>query len=263
MAIAFIILGFIAGIASGMFGIGGGLIIVPVLTVLFGFGQKEATGTSLAVILLPVSLFAVINYYRAGHLKVQSAAWVAAGIVVGSIVGAWVAIKLPVNDLKHLYGFFLLWMAWRFFEPRKFYAERRGGKAAAPPAPAADQRFIGTGLAFGLLVLGFAAGIGAGLFGIGGGVIIVPVLMSLFNFEQREAVGTSLAALLLPVGLGAVIQYYNDNLLNLTVAALIALGLVGGAFAGAKIALGLPTATVKRLYGVFLFLVALRFIFSG
>jgi uncharacterized membrane protein YfcA len=262
MAIAYIILGFVAGIASGMFGIGGGLIMVPVLTLLFGFGLKEANGTSLAVILLPVSLFAVINYYRAGHLKIQTAAWVAAGIVVGSIVGARVAIDLPVDILKRVYGLFLLWMAWRFFEPRKFYAERRGRLAAAPPAPAADQRPIGTGLALGLLVLGFFAGIGAGLFGIGGGVIIVPILMSLFSFEQREAVGTSLAALLLPVSLGAVIQYYNDNLLNLSVAALIAIGLVVGAFAGAKIALGLPTATVKRLYGVFLFLVALRFIFG-
>ncbi|MBZ0289332.1 MAG: sulfite exporter TauE/SafE family protein [Anaerolineae bacterium] len=112
-----------------------------------------------------------------------------------------------------------------------------------------------------LLVLGLGAGVLSGMFGIGGGVIIVPALVALLHFDQKQAVGTSLAALLLPVSLGAVISYYQSGLLDLVVAVLVALGLVGGAFAGAKIALSLPSVTVKRLYGIFLLFVALRFIF--
>jgi hypothetical protein len=262
MAIALILVGLVAGIASGMFGIGGGVIIVPALTTLLGFGLKQAVGTSLTVILLPVSLFAVIAYYRAGQLKINTAAWVAGGIILGAVIGAKIAIDLPTDTLKRLYGIFLLWMAWRFAEPRKFYAERWGRQPVMPAAARTAEPPVGAQLAAGLLILGFVAGIASGLFGIGGGVVIVPVLVALLNFDQKQAVGTSLAALLLPVGLGAVIQYYNEQLLDLGVAALVALGLVVGAFAGAKIALGLPSSTVKRLYGIFLLFVGLRFIFG-
>jgi uncharacterized membrane protein YfcA len=74
------------------------------------------------------------------------------------------------------------------------------------------------------------------------------------------AVGTSLGAQLLPVGIASVISYYNAGKLEVGPAALVAVGLVFGAFAGAKIALGLPSATVKRLYGIFLLFMGIRFL---
>ena len=86
--VALLILGVAAGILSGMFGIGGGIVIVPILTTFFGFEFLTATGTSLSVLLLPVSLFAVIAYYRAGMLKIPVAAWVGGGIIFGSWIGA-------------------------------------------------------------------------------------------------------------------------------------------------------------------------------
>jgi uncharacterized membrane protein YfcA len=253
---ALILVGLIAGVASGMFGIGGGVIIVPALTVLLGFGLKAAVGTSLAALLLPVSIFAVIAYYRAGKLRLSTAAWIAFGLIFGAYVGAQIALSLDTKTLQRLYGLFLLYMAWRFTEPRKWWAEYRGngGPKAAEEIEAQVAWYI-------LLVVGLGAGVLSGMFGIGGGVIIVPALVALLHFDQKQAVGTSLAALLLPVSLGAVISYYQSDLLDLAVAGLVALGLVGGAFAGAKIALSLPSVTVKRLYGLFLLFVALRFMF--
>jgi uncharacterized membrane protein YfcA len=258
MLLIYLLVGFIAGIASGMFGIGGGVVLVPALTVLFSFGLKQAVGTSLAAQMLPVSLFAVIAYYRAGKLKISTAAWVAAGLVFGSTTGARIALGLDTHTLQQLYGVFLLYMAWRFFEPRKFIAERRGVIAPKP-----IDESVKDAAWYILLVVGFGAGILSGMFGIGGGIVIVPALMALLNFDQKQAVGTSLTALLLPVAIGAVAQYYQQGLLDVAVAAMVAIGLLTGALAGARIALSLPSSTVKRLYGIFLLLVGLRFIFFG
>ncbi|MDX2139978.1 MAG: sulfite exporter TauE/SafE family protein [Chloroflexota bacterium] len=258
MAVWLLLLGFIAGIASGMFGIGGGVIIVPVLVAL-GFTLTQATGTSLAALLAPVGIFAVLAYYRAGKLNIATAAWIACGVIFGAVLGADLALSLPVETLQQLYGVFLLYAGWRFAEPRKWWAEWRG---KTPPAPAAAEPTVPLQARwYWLLILGIVAGVASGMFGIGGGLIIVPALVSLMGFEQKAATGTSLAVLLLPVSLGAVWRYYEANLLDIGVAALVALGLIGGAFAGARIALSLPSVTIRRLYGLFLFAIAVRFIF--
>jgi uncharacterized protein len=253
---ALLIVGVIAGVASGMFGIGGGLVIVPALTVLLGFTQLAANGTSLAALLMPVSIFAVIAYYRAGLLKISVAAWVAVGLFVGGYLGGTLAIDLPADILKRLYGIFLLYMAWRFAEPRKWIAAIR-----SKTAPSTEVEPENESIWYVLLIVGFIAGIMSGLFGIGGGAIIVPALVALLRFDQKRAVGTSLAALLLP-NIPVVIPYFRSGNLNFETAIFVALGLIGGAFAGAKIALRLPSTTVKRMYGIFLLFVALRFIFS-
>jgi uncharacterized membrane protein YfcA len=255
MFLVLILVGLIAGVFSGMFGIGGGVVIVPALAILLGFDLQEAVGTSLAALLMPVGVFAVMAYYRAGQFNIRVAALVAAGLVFGSIAGANVALSLPIDTVERLYGVFLLVMGWRFAEPRRWLAERRGLAQPVPPTEGEAR-----GVWWVLLLVGLAAGVLAGMFGIGGGVVIVPALVGLLRFDQKAAVGTSLGALLLPVSAGAVLSYYQDGKLDPGTAALVALGLVGGAFIGAKIALGLPSKTVKRLYGVFLLFVALRFL---
>jgi uncharacterized membrane protein YfcA len=255
-AVALVILGIAAGMLSGMFGIGGGVVIVPALTILMGFELQQAIGTSLAVLILPVSFFAVLAYYRARLLNIKSAMFVAAGLIVGAVFGAQLALNLPEDALQRLYGFFLIWVGWRFIEPRKLIAVRRGKAPAAKqedPIPVNAAWYV-------LLGVGLVAGVASGLFGIGGGLVIVPALVGLLHYDQKRAVGTSLAALLPPVGLGAVISYYEVDKVRLPVAALIASGLVFGAFLGARIAIGLPSATIKRMYGVFLIVISLRFI---
>lgn len=271
--IGLLLLGVIAGVASGMFGIGGGVVIVPALIGLFGFELTQATGTSLAALLMPVSIFAVLAYYRAGKLTIRTAAWIALGLLISSYIGAEIALGLPTATLQRLYGFFLLYVAWRFAEPRKWIAEIRREREAravavaagsAPPrkgAAVVEEPTPSKGAWYWLFGVGLLAGIFSGMFGIGGGLIIVPVLVALLNFDQKAAVGTSLAALLLPVALPAVLRYYQDGKIDIGYAVLVAVGLLFGAFGGARLALALPTATVKRLYGIFLLVMAIRFIF--
>jgi uncharacterized membrane protein YfcA len=257
--LALLLLGVAAGILSGMFGIGGGIVIVPLLTLFFGFDLQSATGTSLGALLMPVALFACIAYYRAGRLKIPVAIWVAGGLVLGSWVGAQIAFGLPTKTLQLLYGLFLIYVSWRFGEPRKWLAARRSGTptaSAVVEAEAEAKWYL-------LLIVGAVAGVASGLFGIGGGLVIVPALVGLLHFDQKMAVGTSLGALLLPVSLPAVLTYYNEGKLQIETSLLVAVGLLFGAFAGARIALGLPSTTIKRLYAIFLLVVAVRFILQS
>lgn len=261
LTVGLLILGLIAGILSGMFGIGGGLIIVSSLVVFMDFSLKAANGTSLAVLLLPVGIFACIEYYRAGKLKLLAAGGVALGLLLGAWFGARIALGLDTLVLKQIYGIFLLFMAWRYISPRQWWREYRGTKT--DPVKEGTEIDLRQPRILALLVaIGFAAGIASGLFGIGGGVVIVPALTALLGFELKLATGTSLGALLLPVGLPGVIEYANAGLIDATRVLPIAIGLAIGAIFGARFALGLPAKTVRRLYGIFLLVIGIRFILN-
>ncbi len=109
-----------------------------------------------------------------------------------------------------------------------------------------------------LLAIGLAAGVLSGLFGIGGGVLIVPALVYFAGLPFKTATGTSLGALLLPVGLLGAMTYWKAGNLDARAALLVALGLFVGAYFGARIAQDTPPATLQRLFALFLVLVAVR-----
>lgn len=112
------------------------------------------------------------------------------------------------------------------------------------------------------LAIGLGAGVLSGLFGIGGGVVIVPALIFLARMEPQQATGTSLASLLLPVGALGAWEYYKDGRVNLLAAALIAGGLFLGAGVGARYALTLSPQALRRAFAVFLLLIAVRMWFT-
>lgn len=113
-----------------------------------------------------------------------------------------------------------------------------------------------------MLALGLAAGVLSGLFGIGGGLVIVPALAVVFGFPIKTAVGTSLFALLLPTGLLGVIEYWRNGNLRPLAGLCIALGLFVGAYFGARFASTISQLAVKRLYAVFLLVIAVYFLVS-
>src|SRR5947209_8233968 len=113
-----------------------------------------------------------------------------------------------------------------------------------------------------LLTIGLTAGILGGLFGIGGGVIMVPALLYLLKADQLTANGTSLAAQVLPVGLLGAVEYYRHGHVEVKWALLIAVAFFIGAYFGARFSLGLPVDWMRRGYAVFLVAVGLRMLFS-
>ncbi|HBY64737.1 MAG TPA: permease [Solibacterales bacterium] len=114
-----------------------------------------------------------------------------------------------------------------------------------------------------LLAIGLVAGVFAGMFGIGGGLVIVPALLFLMKMPELQAIGTSLAALIPPVGLLGAIAYYRAGHINVKYALIIAAGLFIGAYFGAKIVLGLPPTAIRRLYAAFLLIIAGRMLILG
>jgi uncharacterized membrane protein YfcA len=114
----------------------------------------------------------------------------------------------------------------------------------------------------GLLMIGIGAGVLSGMFGIGGGLVIVPALALIFGMKQHAAVGTSLGALLLPVGALSAWVYWKNGNLNIGYSALIALGLFLGAYVGARLVEPVSDITLRRMFGVFLILVSLRLIWG-
>jgi len=102
------------------------------------------------------------------------------------------------------------------------------------------------------VLIGIFAGVFSGFFGIGGAVILVPVLVYLFKFSQHYAQGTALAALLLPVGILAAIKYYQAGNINIKIALFISLGFFVGAFVGASLAHAVPNLVLKKLFGALL-----------
>ncbi|MDB4914875.1 MAG: putative rane protein [Gemmatimonadetes bacterium] len=108
------------------------------------------------------------------------------------------------------------------------------------------------------LAIGVGAGVLAGIFGIGGGIVIVPALVLLARMPASTAVGTSLAAILLPTGILGVWQYYKAGHVNVTASVCIALGMLAGVYFGARIGLTLSPVTARRAFAVFLVAVAGR-----
>jgi uncharacterized membrane protein YfcA len=103
----FVCIGLAAGVVSGMFGVGGGLIIVPALVLLAGFTQHRATGTSLMVLLPPVGIAAVLEYYRHGNVSVRAGIIIALALVAGAWVGAYFANKISGPHLRLSFGVFM------------------------------------------------------------------------------------------------------------------------------------------------------------
>ncbi len=128
-----LLLGALAGVLGGMFGIGGGLVIVPVLVLAFGMDMKTATGTSLFALIWPVGLLAVLEYGRNHKLRVDYGAWIALGLFLGAYFGARITIALPAATLKRLYGVFLVLAG-------AYYLWQPIGKPKAPAGPAAEAR---------------------------------------------------------------------------------------------------------------------------
>jgi len=105
------LLGIVAGILSGVLGIGGGVIIVPALIFLFGMNQHQAQGTTLAMLVPPIGILAAYTYYRQGYVQILPAVFLAAGFFVGGLLGAKFAVHLSSTTLSRIFGIALLAIA--------------------------------------------------------------------------------------------------------------------------------------------------------
>jgi len=113
----------------------------------------------------------------------------------------------------------------------------------------------------GLLLVGLAAGMLSSMVGIGGGLVIVPSLVFFFAFSQKMAQGTSLALLLPPIGILAVMNYYKAGYVDFKIAAVLAISFILGSYLGSKLALGVPDTILRKIFGLVLGVVSIKYLF--
>ena len=224
--LASIVAGGCGGFLSGLFGIGGGIVLIPLLALSLRLNQHQAQGVTLAAMLLPNGLPAVLHFRRLG-IRVPWAlvAQLTGGFVVAVWAGARVACLIP--DLPLRWGFSLLLVAMAV---RTFLQKPRPAQPLTPGSvPAASA---GWGIA-----IGAAGGLASGLLGIGGGLIMVPLLVGRLKLNQHEAQAASLTLMLAPIGLPGVWVYAHSGvgILWLPMAG-VAVGFMLGAYGGALVA---------------------------
>jgi hypothetical protein len=239
--------GLLAGLLSGVFGIGGGVVLVPMLGLVLGLGQHDAQGMTLAILLLPVGLAAVVEYHRAGYVRWRLVLPLVAGFLLGVWLGSEAATAVPERPLRLVFVAFLVVLAVRNWRA----AGSRGGAGGAAPARPPRLAVVHA------LWIGAVGGAASGLLGIGGAVLMIPLLVAVLGLKQHEAQGTSLAVMLPPVGLPGVLVYAaaRGGLPWLVVACVAGGFLLGGAF-GARAARRVKGPALIRGFSVFQLAVA-------
>jgi uncharacterized membrane protein YfcA len=234
-------IGLVAGLMSGLFGVGGGTVIVPLLVLALAFDQRRAAGTSLAAI-VPTATVGVISYALHGSVAWIPALLLAAGAVAGAQIGTWLLPRLPITVLRWIFVGFLVAVMVSLF-------------IVIPSRDAVLELTVLSGI--GLVVLGLVTGITAGLIGVGGGIIVVPALMLLFGTSDLVAKGTSLL-MMIPTALSGTIGNIRRANVDIPAAAVI-----GGA-ACTTTALGAWLATLidpfagNVLFAVFLVVITVQ-----
>ncbi|WP_062202656.1 sulfite exporter TauE/SafE family protein [Demequina salsinemoris] len=204
LVLACIGVGLLAGTLSGLFGVGGGIVIVPMLSLLLGFDHRLAAGTSLAAI-VPTATVGVVSYATHGSVAWIPALIIAAAAVVGAQGGTWLLHRLPLDALRWGFIAFLGFVVVMLFVV----------------VPSRDAGFDLTWLsALGLIGVGLFAGVLSGLLGVGGGIIVVPALMLLFGTSDLLARGTSLLMMIPTAASGTVGNLRRGNV-NVPVALIV------------------------------------------
>lgn len=111
LILGLLLLGLVAGVFSGIVGIGGGIILVPALVYIFGLSQHQAQGTSLGMLMLPVGILAVMQYYRQGFVDYKLIAFIAIGFVAGGYLGGKLAVTIPETLIKRIFALFMIAVA--------------------------------------------------------------------------------------------------------------------------------------------------------
>lgn len=234
-----IAIGLAAGLLSGLFGVGGGTVIVPLLLLFLRFEQRLAAGTSLAAI-VPTATVGVVSYAVHGSVAWIPALILAAGAVVGAQIGAWLLARLPQNALRWGFIGFLLVVIVMLFVV----------------VPSRDAELELTVLVVVALAgLGLFTGIMAGLLGVGGGVIVVPALMFLFGTSDLVAKGTSLL-MMIPTAISGTVGNIRRRNVDLPAAALIGVAACTTTALGAWIATLLDPFAANVLFAAFLTFIA-------
>jgi uncharacterized membrane protein YfcA len=241
-------IGAATGLLSGLLGIGGAAILVPGMTDLLGISQHRATGTSLFVI-IPTAAVAAVVYALGAQMDWSLVALFSLTAVLGATLGARAMTRVSAANLRRMFGVFLLLVAIRLIVPG-------GGPDADAPLPAAFWEQAPP-LVIAEALLGLVAGFFSGLLGIGGGQILTPGMIFLFDIPQKLAQGISIAFIVPTAASGALTHYRRGNVLPRIGLVLVPCSMVGGVI-GAWAVQFVDAQVLRVGFGIFLVYGSLR-----
>lgn len=239
-----VLVGLGAGLLSGLFGVGGGILVVPALVMLLHIDQRVANGTSLGAV-LPISVSSLLTYWSQGNVDWWMALWLSLGALGGAVLGTrWIHV-LPRHVLGYMFSALLIVTAIRLYIPMN----------------ATGRDAIDVVAAITLVAIGFATGILAGLLGIGGGVVMVPAMVVFFSAPSVIAKGTSVAVIIPTSIMGTWRNWKADNI-DLKVAVVVGVSGVLSAVVGSLIAGHLSEDLSNILFASLILVVAARMMWA-
>lgn len=236
-----VLVGLVAGIGSGLFGVGGGVVTTPAVNILLGGTAIQAVATPLPVI-FPTSLVGAWAYHRAGEVSLRAAGWGALTGIPGAVAGAYLTDFVNAHLLLFVTAVLLAGTAYQVMRGRTPRVPWERGKTPAWKYAA----------------IGFGAGFVSGLLGVGGGIVMVPAFMVLIGMPLKRALGTSLVTISALVVPGTIVHWWLGHI-DWAIFAALTVGVVPGARLGARLALGAKERTLRWSVGLFLLAIALLY----
>ncbi len=232
-------IGIVGGVLSGLFAIGGAILMVPLLVWRAGMDQRRAAATSLVAI-IPTGLVSSATYLLHGDVDVVAAVWVSLGAIAGAAIGTRLLSRLPLGWLRWMFIAFIVIVAVRMF-------------VVAPEG--GDIIGSTSWQAVGLLALGLFTGIAAGLFGIGGAIVAVPLLVSVFGVSNLVAKGTALLVGV-PTSVAGTLGNRRNIHVDLRAGLILGVAAAMAAVPAVSLAVAIPARLSGILFGVLLLAIA-------
>ena len=250
-----IFIGFVTGLFSGFFGIGGGLISTPLIRTFLGVSPLVAVGTPLPAI-VPSAITAGFLYWRRNHVDYHALKWCALSGFFAMLVGAYVTRYLSGQYLLIATAVLIFYSGARFFVPE-------GRSKRAVPAPEKSEAAVGAiaNQPAKYVATGLSAGFIGGLLGLGGGFLMIPLFVHWLKMPIRRALGTSLLVVSLISIPGSVVHFFLGHI-NVPLVVLLIAGIFPGAYLGARLAFLIKEDWLKKGFGVLLIAASLYFAYA-
>jgi uncharacterized membrane protein YfcA len=237
-----LLIGAAAGVMSGLMGVGGGIVMIPLMTAFLGLTQHKAHGTSLAVIVF-TAIAGALTYGFKGHTDLLIAAELAIGSIVGARIGALAMNRIPARELRMIFGVFIFFVGLRMLMP-------------LPGSLVYVQSTTPAGFIV-IVVLGLITGILSGMLGVGGGIVMVPAMVLLLGLAQQDAQGISLLVIIPTSIVGAMTHLKKGNVVP-RIVPWIAVTSVVAAVIGSSLAIGPLKSVLQQIFAVFLLFVSVQ-----
>ncbi len=234
-----VLIGAVGGLLSGLFAVGGGIIMVPLLVLFARFDMRNAAATSMAAI-LPAALGGSITYLVHGEIDLVAGSLISIGAVIGAMIGSALLTRIPLTWLRWIFIVFVVLVAVRMF--------------VLVPVRGESLPFTAF-VAAGYVGLGLVVGIASGILGVGGGIIFVPSLVALFAISDLVAKGTSLLVMI-PTSLVATFANWRLGTVDVRAGLVVGLAAAMASIPGSALAIALPPRLSATLFGALLLFVA-------